>query len=88
MYISRISVDSNFKNFNLIDEWVSSSQRINPSSWWVDDTDNKIYISIADKMIFNIVNGFLKCNNLNYEVEAIRGKKEEVKSEFHYLIEG
>ncbi|MGL5189771.1 MAG: hypothetical protein ACRC7S_08965 [Cetobacterium sp.] len=88
MLISKVSINSNLNNFNLVDEWVNTNQRIDCNAWWCDDVENKIYISIADDMTYKLLNSFLKCNNISYEVEAIKGSKEEIKSEYHYLIEG
>lgn len=86
-FINKLSIELNDNNFSIISD-LENNEIITFWDWYCNTEDNKINIILDDKISFKKLNNALKSYNINYEVVSIFGVKEEIKEEFHHLIEG
>lgn len=86
-FINKLSIELNDNNFNIISD-LENNEIITFWEWYCDIDNNKIDIMLDNEMSFKRLNNALRCHNINYEVISIFGVKEEIKKEFHHLIEG
>lgn len=81
-FISRISIVNNDKTHDLVLGYVNNNDlEYEPFNSY------GIKIRLQNKMDFEKLNRFLKCNNIQYEVLNIKGDKELIHERYHHMIE-
>lgn len=85
-FISRIKVKNVGENLNkLLNYQDENTQLYLPIKLDIDTRE--VIVKIRNKMEYEKLNRFLKCENISYEVVNIKGNKELIHERYHHMIE-
>lgn len=85
MYINKLSIPLSENNFKFLYD-LATNEVITNFDFNCNYDTRDIIINIYDNSTYSRLNNELKCSNILYNVLGIKGSKDEISEEYHYLL--